>query len=342
VSACGRAASLKEGFRTDVRVKLWVLDGPWNCLEDAHDVMSDETLRDILAQLNTNVFSTPDARMYLWLKFQDIGRVSVLAEKVGWRVARVPLVVVYKDPVVKVRETQFGRRRYSNIGWLVLRFFCFDTLAQDGKYQNSPRCRAYPVLFLYRGVLGKSTRHLLDSRQDHPLFNVIEVNAPKSRATGVDGKVLRKEEKPVDAYLEFILRDSEPGDFVGDLFCGSGTIAAAALLAHRRVVVGDADVACVRAAVTRAAATLDDISSGRVELQPYGHRHRATADELKSLAELPPPSATKRKVVRAAFARARVSDFIDHIVCRSRNIRPPLLRRSSYRNRPCLTSTACC
>jgi adenine-specific DNA-methyltransferase len=69
-----------------------------------------------------------------------------------------------------------------------------------------------------------------------------------------DEQVFRLEEKPVDLYKYAILADSDPGQLVVDLFCGSGTILEAGLLTGRRVWASDADPAAQEVCQGRAQA----------------------------------------------------------------------------------------
>jgi methylase of polypeptide subunit release factors len=69
----------------------------------------------------------------------------------------------------------------------------------------------------------------------------------KLMATDVDsGKeaIFRVEEKPVDIYKYAVLCDTDPGQLVVDVFCGSGTVVEAALVTGRRAFASDIDPAC--------------------------------------------------------------------------------------------------
>lgn len=167
---------------------------------------------------------------------------------------------------------------------------------QGAHYTNSPFCCAYPVLFMWRGGLAKATRHVAESGQQNPLFNVIRVPAPRAPRVG-EGR--RVESKPVEAYVEFIHRDSEPDDVIADVFCGSGTIAEAAVLTHRRVVVADIDKSCVRATVKRAAETQDKVRAGEATVQLRGPK----ASSATTPAQKESSSKRKQVILIAFFLR---------------------------------------
>lgn len=80
---------------TPVKVKLWILDGPWNCLDLPHDVLSDADLSTIFGAINTDTYSTRDTRGYLFCKYQDIGRYTKLLQDEHLNVALVPYILVY-------------------------------------------------------------------------------------------------------------------------------------------------------------------------------------------------------------------------------------------------------
>ena len=158
------------------------------------------------------------------------------------------------------------------------------------------------MLFLWRGSLARPSRHVAESGQELPLYNIMTFAAPRSKHRDAEGGALRVEEKPLESYIEFIHRDSEPGDLVADLFCGSGVIAEAALITSRRAFASDQDLRCVRAALSRADKVREELAIGRVELRPFAPKQDPTAetiDRVKSgkAPTLPPP----RKKAVCAF-----------------------------------------
>jgi len=115
------------------------------------------------------------------------------------------------------------------------------------------------------------------------------------KTRGSDGKPVRAEQKPVFIYKELILRDSEPQDVVCDLFCGSGTIAEAGLLCHRRVIACDSDVVACRATLTRAAATFEKVQQGTALLTLRGPK-ASSEEEARVSLEVPVSTPGRSKV----------------------------------------------
>lgn len=151
-------------------------------------------------------------------------------------------------------------------------------------YKDEPFSVCYPVLwFAWPGItkggqpatakqVPPKYRHVIDSEMPNPLQNLLKFPAP-NYVRDDEGKVLRREQKPVEAYMEFILRDTtlfddNPPPVVVDMFGGSGTIAEAALRTGRHFVYNDRDEQAYLQAVARAEVIKTKIQKGSIQIVP--------------------------------------------------------------------------
>jgi hypothetical protein len=105
-----KQATADKGFKVggkSRKARLFLFDPPWNC-EDKdthpHDQVSDETLRDVFQGCNNSDVAADDARLYVFLKFQDIGKWTELLEGAGWKVAKHPYLFVSPGGQTPVRS----------------------------------------------------------------------------------------------------------------------------------------------------------------------------------------------------------------------------------------------
>ena len=108
---CLEDANTNSGFKVGddaLKARLLVFDPPWNCLPvadgnaDDHDVISEEYLGKVL-KAACGPCTTDDARIYLFCKFQDIGRWSGLLAEGGWKVGDTPYLFVVPGTPSTVR-----------------------------------------------------------------------------------------------------------------------------------------------------------------------------------------------------------------------------------------------
>jgi hypothetical protein len=104
-----KQATSDKGFKVGGKIhkaRLFVFDPPWNCTakdDNPHDQISDETLRDVFQGCNNSDVAADDARLYVFLKFQDIGKWTELLEGTGWKVAKHPYLFVSPGGQTPVR-----------------------------------------------------------------------------------------------------------------------------------------------------------------------------------------------------------------------------------------------
>lgn len=173
------------------------------------------------------------------------------------------------------------------------------------------------MLFFWRGSLNPNSRHLTDSGQETPLANLVSVSESVKKTPSQLGGPLRPEQKPVEVYVEFVHRDSEPHDVVCDLFCGSGTIAEAGLLTVRRVVAVDIDRDACRATAARAAAVARAVADGSATFRLRGPKADAAAQSTVP-SEISTP-ASQRKVRFGPQRYVRISDRVFRVWANTRH-----------------------
>ena len=221
---------------SDYRPDLITLDGPWGVNVDrTGDVSGQEAVnRDIL------------------LMDEDVLKGCTLLRKV---LAKNGTILIYSglDDIPRWRKNLIGRGfQVQQVPYTVV--FALNASVFNQAPNAVYNCTHF-ILRAWRAgetpvvkIEGNGFGHIAS---DYPArSNIINNYIPvrhQNRTRGLDGKVLRVEEKSPEIYMELIKRFSEKGALVGDFFAGSGASGEAAIRLNRKWIGCDVSEPVVQA-----------------------------------------------------------------------------------------------